>query len=113
MADPYETLTLIGVLRGAIRRGFTEDFTVVAGRLRAAQSGALFGSSQVTICEYERFEGISDPDDMSILYAIETESGARGTLADAYGTYSDPSVSEFFSDVPFHRQSTGTPRGSR
>lgn len=107
MADPYETNNLIDVLKGAIQRGFTEDFTVVEGRLRAGQSGALFGPSQVTICDYDRFEGISDPDDMSILYAIETESGVRGTLADAYGTYSDPSVSEFLHDVGFHRESAG------
>jgi hypothetical protein len=101
MADPYETTTLIDALNDAAGRGFTEHFTVTRGRLRAGQSGALFGSDQVTICGYNRFEGVSDPDDMSILYAIKTRSGVRGTLADAYGTYSDPSVAAFMDDVAF------------
>jgi hypothetical protein len=39
--------------------------------------------------------------DMAILYAIKTRSGVHGTLADAYGTYSDPSVGAFLDDVAF------------
>ena len=46
-------------------------------------------------------EGASDPDDMSIVYAIEGESGARGTLVDAFGAYSDPTVSSFLQGVAF------------
>src|SRR5687767_12167321 len=83
----YETGTLLDALNAAAGRGFTEHFTVTRGRLRAGQSGVLFDPGQVTICGYERFEGVSDPDDMSILYTIRTRSGVRGTLTDAYGTY--------------------------
>jgi len=43
--------------------------------------------------------GVSDPDDMSILCAIETRSGVRGTLVDAFGVYSDPLVGAFLHDV--------------
>jgi len=101
MLEPSETSTLIDALNDAAERGFTESFIVTGGRLRARDSGALFDSDQVTICAYERFEGISDPDDMSILYALKTRSGVRGTLADAYGTYSDPAVGAFMDDVAF------------
>jgi len=52
------------------------------------------------IREYHRFEGVSDPDDMSIVYAIESQSGTRGTLVDAFGVYSNPAVSAFLKDVP-------------
>ena len=38
---------------------------------------------------FRRFEGISDPDDMAIVYAIEGDH-VRGTLTDAYGVYADP-----------------------
>jgi hypothetical protein len=37
---------------------------------------------------------------MSILCAIETDSGLRGTLVDAFGVYSDPIVGAFLHDVP-------------
>jgi len=43
---------------------------------------------------------VSDPDDMAIVYAIETAGGIRGTLVDAYGVYSDPAVSAFLATVP-------------
>ena len=51
------------------------------------------------VSEYHRFEGASDPDDMAILYAIQTRSGLRGTLADAYGVYADPGVGAFMREV--------------
>ena len=34
-----------------------------------------------------------------ILYAIETRSGLRGTLTDAFGVYSDPTVAVFIEEV--------------
>ena len=62
-----------------------------------------FPADRVVITEYHRFEGVSDPDDMSILYAIETRSGLRGTLADAFGVYADPVVGAFLNDVDLPR----------
>ncbi len=40
------------------------------------------------VVEFYRFEGASNPDDNSILYAIETSDGLKGLLVDAYGAYS-------------------------
>jgi len=36
---------------------------------------------------------------MSIVYAIETGNGVRGTLTDAFGVYADPSVGAFIRKV--------------
>jgi hypothetical protein len=36
-----------------------------------------------------RFEGDSNPDDSSIVYAISSNTGLKGTLVDAYGAYSE------------------------
>ena len=55
------------------------------------------------IAEYHRFEGVSDPGDMSIVYAIETRSGIRGTLVDAFGVYADPRVGAFVKEVALRR----------
>jgi len=46
-----------------------------------------------------REEGRSDPDDMAIACAIETTSGVRGILVDAFGVYSDPTTSAVLKDV--------------
>jgi hypothetical protein len=100
---PLEPRTLAGVLDDLTRRGFAEHFRVVEGGLRALDTGGMFRANQVSIPECHRFEGVSDPDDMSILCAIETRSGVRGTLVDAFGVYSDPLVGAFLHDVAVAR----------
>ena len=97
-AEAYTTLA--GALDELARRGFTARFQVFDGGLRAAGGGETMRPKDLVIREYYRFEGISDPDDMAILYAIESTSGVRGTLADAFGVYSDPATSAVMEDVP-------------
>jgi hypothetical protein len=103
MHGPTETITLAGTMEDLARRGFTEHFMLVDGKLRALARGDTFTPDQALIAEYHRFEGVSDPDDMAILYGIETHNGLRGTLADAFGVYSDPGVSTFMRSVAFRR----------
>ena len=84
------------------RRGFTADLRAVDGTLRAA-TGAILPPRDLTIREIYRFEGVSDPDDMEVLYAIESAGGVRGTLADAFGVYADPETAVALRDVPIRR----------
>jgi hypothetical protein len=100
-------MTLSGALDELARRGFTARFQVFDGGLRAAGGGETMRPRDLVIREYYRFEGISDPDDMAILYAIESTSGVRGTLADAFGVYSDPATSEVMQDVPIRANGSG------
>jgi len=58
------------------------------------------------IREFHRFEGISDPDDMAIVYALESTSGVRGTFADAFGVYADPATAAVLGAIPM---ATGFP----
>jgi hypothetical protein len=39
------------------------------------------------VVRYYRFEGMTDPADNTVLYVIETSSGEKGLLVDAYGVY--------------------------
>ena len=83
------------------RRGFTEHFRVAANQLHGSDQGGDFDPADMWIEEFQRFEGISDPDDMAIVYGLRSTSGVRGTLVDAFGAYSDPAVSDFMERVPF------------
>lgn len=47
---------------------------------------------ELSIEEHHRFEGISDPDDMSVLYAVEASDGTRGTIVDVFGVYANPEL---------------------
>ncbi len=81
------------------RQGFTGHFGVIAGRLRELGTGVTFRADELRICDCVRFEGVSDPGEMAILYAIESRTGVCGTLVDAFGVYSDPAISEFIARV--------------
>ncbi len=58
-----------------------------------------YAPDEVTIIHHYRFEGESNPDDMSILYLLETADGTKGILSDAYGTYSNPDIDCFIKAV--------------
>ena len=93
-------MTLTRAIDDLARAGFGEHFGVDGDALRSFTSGRRYRAAEVVIREFHRFEGVSDPDDMCIVYAIEAQGGARGTLVDAFGAYSDPMVSAFFEKVP-------------
>jgi len=93
-------VTVADAVDGLARRGFTEEFRVVDGRLRVLGTGKALRAEDLVIREYHRFEGISDPDDMAIVYGIESKDGVRGTLVDAFGVYADPTLSALLKDVP-------------
>jgi hypothetical protein len=79
--------------------GFTANFSVAEEKLQHVESGHAYEAEQVEIVDFYRFEGVSDPEDNSILYAILTSDGRKGMLVDAYGAYSDPEVDQFIKKV--------------
>ena len=95
--------TLSGAIERLVGRGFTANFGVVGDRLRAFDSGKTFGAHELIIREFQRFEDVSDPDDMAIVYVIESTDGTRGSLVDAFGTYASPTVGAFLRGVPIRR----------
>jgi hypothetical protein len=98
-----EYLTVACAVDGLTRRGFTEDFRVVDGKLRATGTRETFRPEELVISEFHRFEGISDPDDMAIVYGVEASNGLRGTVVDAFGVYADPVLSALMARVPIRQ----------
>jgi len=80
-------------------RGYTDEYQVVDGKLVCLTTGKIYGSQDISIVNFYRFEGISNPDDMAIIYAIETNDGRKGTLIDAYGLYADDRLEGFILQV--------------
>ena len=100
MQRKTECKTLTETIEELTRRGFTERFRVADGGLRAIGTGQRLRTEDLVIREYHRFEGVSDPDDMAIVYAIESKGGVRGILTDAFGVYSDPETAAVLQDIP-------------
>ena len=89
------------------QHGYTGQFRVEKDRLVNLTSGKKYRAADVKAVNFYRFEGISDPDDMSILYAIETTDGTKGTLSDAYGNYSDDDTGAFMKQVEIGKKLHG------
>lgn len=83
----YDTLS--EALNDAQNRGYTFDFNLLESCIKCKSLDKNFQPDQFNIVEVHRFEGMTNPDDNSVLYLIETEDGTKGTLVDAYGAYAD------------------------
>jgi len=101
-------MTELTALDELARRGFADGFRVVDGNLRVLATGKLLRPDDLVIREVYRFEGISDPDDMAIVYAIESTTGIRGTVIDAFGVYADPAIGAALATVPIRASSRPT-----
>jgi len=74
-------------------KGFTENFFFENGKLQTEDDS--FDKEDIKeVIEY-RFEGKSNPDDLSILYQITTSKGKKGTIADGFGPNANQELTEF------------------
>ncbi len=86
-------------------KGYNDQFRVEKKYLQSlTDKKKKYKPKDVKAVNFYRFEGISDPDDMSILYAIETCDGRKGTLIDAYGNYSDDDTGAFMQEVDINKK---------
>lgn len=89
-----EMRTLAYCSNKAVEDGYKESFKATRDGLESLETQKKYKPEDIHVVNFYRFEGITDPADMSVLYVIETADGAKGTLVDAYGTYSDPEVAK-------------------
>lgn len=91
--------TLTSCVNKVIKDGYIDSFKVTRQGLYSPRKDMCYAPEQVTVTNFYRFEGESDPGDEIIMYVIETSDGLKGTLIDAYGPYSDPTVNKFMQEV--------------
>ncbi len=80
--------------------GFTDQYQIVDEQLVNVNSKTHYKPQDVTILKEHRFEGMSNPSDMSLLYVIETMDGSKGTLLASYGANADNSIHNFMKEIP-------------
>lgn len=81
--------TLSEAINDLKKRGYTEDFNLHHDCIGCTSKNIQWQPEQFLVDEYHRFEGMSNPDDNSIVFAISSNDGLKGTLVDAYGVYAD------------------------
>ncbi len=94
--------TMVEALSGLKARGYTLDFNLTETRLECPGEGLKLDPQEFEISEVHRFEGDSNPADMSVVYAIESNQGHKGSLVAAFGTYADTVSAELLSKLSVH-----------
>jgi hypothetical protein len=80
--------TLSEALNDLKKRGYREDFNLKPHCLESPSLSLELHPENFEVDEFHRFEGMSNTDDNSIVFAISSKDGIKGTLVDAYGMYS-------------------------
>ncbi len=90
MSVPFQYNTLAAAVIGLRERGFELDMLEL---IKNNDPG------QFTIVEVHHFEGIINPADNSILYAIESKSGEKGIVVDTNGINAETNKTELLSKL--------------
>ncbi|GAA4783369.1 hypothetical protein GCM10023231_08770 [Olivibacter ginsenosidimutans] len=95
------SMTPLSVVMNKLReRGYSEELKITKKGATLGPSDKLYQPNELSIVRTYRFEGESDPADMSVLYVIETKDGQKGIFLNAYGTYSDQDTEAYDDFIP-------------
>lgn len=86
MENSYVSLSI--AIKALQEEGYTEDFNLCDAGVENKNKKKIHSATELDVVKFYRFEGMSNPDDNTILYVIETNTGEKGLLVDAYGMYS-------------------------
>jgi glutamine synthetase type III len=101
MLENYGTLS--ETIQALMKEGYTLDFNIGNSCLVCNHTKNEFSPDQFVIDKIYRFEGVSNPDDQSILYAISSETlGVKGVLVNGYGISADEDTNDLIAKLETH-----------
>jgi len=85
---------LVEATNDLMKRGYTENLSLEGDTVDDKIKSIQMTADDFEIDEFYRFEGASNPDDMSIVYAVTSHKyNLKGVLINAFGTYANNSSS--------------------
>lgn len=97
----YETLS--EAINDLVKKGYTMNFNLNEDCLFCADNELKIHPEEFEIDEIHRFEGMTDPGDSNILYAISSHNHQlKGLLVNAYGAYSDSFSAKMAEKLKLH-----------
>ena len=87
--------TLSEILNKLNKEGYTEDFNLMESGRETPGNLIRVYPGEFRVDRHYRFEGISNPDDEAVVYAISSlKFKVKGTLVNGYGISSDAATDE-------------------
>ena len=80
-----ETSTLSQKIEELRQSGYTINYSVKDDKIINIDNNTELKLDDLIIGHFFRFEGMTNPSDTSILYAINTKDNKKGTLVEGYG----------------------------
>ena len=74
--------------------GYTSSFNLLS-KNEMTDGDTVYKPDDMAIAEFHRFEGMSNPADTSIIYALEADDGTKGVVIDTYGAESSKKLADF------------------
>jgi len=98
----YDTLT--AAVEDLDKRGYEYDFNLAEDCIVCKSLDLQLMPEEFEIDEFYRFEGMTDPGDSAVIYAISSPVGnLKGVLIDAYGAYSENISPELLNKLKMHQ----------
>jgi len=95
--------TLSETINGLVKLGYTHDFNIKNECIVCNRTNITLSPDDFQIDHVYRFEGDSDPEYQSILYAISSSKfDLKGTLVNGYGTSSDEATTKLIEKLNTH-----------
>jgi hypothetical protein len=98
--------TLSEAIADLKKRGYVNDFNLHLEWIECPPLNLQLKPTEFHVDEVHRFEGMTNPDDSSILMAIQSTNGIKGLLVDAYGVYSDSLSAEMIKRLTIDGQTS-------
>ncbi|WP_199138093.1 phosphoribosylpyrophosphate synthetase [Pedobacter sp. ASV12] len=97
----YDTMS--AALADLEQRGYEYDFNLTNDGIECKSLDLKLMPEEFEIEEFYRFEGMTDPADSSVVYAISSAVGnLKGVLIDAYGAYAENISPELLDKLKVH-----------
>ncbi|WP_316838907.1 phosphoribosylpyrophosphate synthetase [Pedobacter gandavensis] len=97
----YDTLT--DAVSDLEKRGYEYDFILAPDCIECKAIDLQLMPEEFEIDEVYRFEGMTDPGDSAVIYAISSPVGnLKGVLIDAYGVYAENVSPELLDKLKMH-----------
>jgi TPP-dependent trihydroxycyclohexane-1,2-dione (THcHDO) dehydratase len=91
--------TLVEAIEALKKQGYRHNFRINDKGMLVEKTENGYIAEEVELHEFHRFEGNTNPADMSIVYAVQTSSGEKGIVVDSYGVYGSEMTSKFMNKV--------------
>lgn len=94
--------TLVQAVEDLKKKGYDQDLNFQKEGIECKALSYQLSPKDFEVDQVHRFEGMTNPDDASVLYAISSDKyEIKGILIDAYGAYADPLTSDMIKKLKY------------